>query len=149
MAHYAELNDNNIVLRVIVVRTEDTLDENGNESETVANAFIHNNGITGRFIKTSYNSRGNIHYIASTNEPSGQIAFRGNYAGIGFIYDSMNDVFYGPQPFPSWTISAETNWTWVAPVSKPNIEFTQRCEWDEDVKTWIIKTWDKTTKTFI
>jgi hypothetical protein len=98
MAHYAELDDNIMVLRVIVVRTEDTLDENGNESETVANDFLHANGITGRFIRTSYNSRGNVHYIANSNEPSGQPAFRKNYAGIGFTYDPFRDAFIPPKP---------------------------------------------------
>jgi hypothetical protein len=149
MAHYAELDNNNIVLRVIVVRTEDTLDENGNESETVANDFLHANGITGRFIRTSYNSRGNVHYIANSNEPSGQIAFRGNYAGMGYIYDSMNDVFIPSQPYPSWTISYETNWVWTAPIPRPEINFNQNCNWDESTQTWLIKTFDKATKTFI
>lgn len=98
MAHYAELDDNNIVLRVIVVRNQDTLDENGNESETVANDFLHANGITGRFIRTSYNTRENIHYDSVTNEPSGKPAFRKNYAGTGMQYDLFRDAFIGSKP---------------------------------------------------
>jgi len=91
MAHYVELDDNNIVLRVIVVRTEDTLDENGNESETVANAFLYANGITGRFIRTSYNTYGGNHTLGGT-------PFRKNYAGVGFTYDANRDAFIPPKP---------------------------------------------------
>ena len=91
MAHYAELDDNNIVLRVIVVRTEDTLDENGNESETVANSFLYANGITGRFVKTSYNTYGGKHALGGT-------PFRKNYAGIGFTYDANRDAFISVKP---------------------------------------------------
>jgi hypothetical protein len=91
MAHYAELDDNNIVLRVIVVRTEDTLDENGNESETVANSFLYANGITGRFIRTSYNTYGGNHVLGGT-------PFRKNYAGIEFTYDAQRDAFVTPKP---------------------------------------------------
>jgi hypothetical protein len=98
MAHYAELDDNNIVLRVIVVRTEDTLDENGNESETVANTFLHKCGFTGRFIRTSYNTRQGVHYKSDSDEPSGQLAFRKNYAGIGMTYDPFRDAFILPKP---------------------------------------------------
>jgi hypothetical protein len=91
MAHYAELDDNNIVLHVIVVRTQDTLDENGNESETVANAFLYTNGITGRFIRTSYNTYGGNHTLGGT-------PFRKNYAGIEFTYDLFRDAFIPIKP---------------------------------------------------
>jgi hypothetical protein len=91
MAHYAELDDNNIVIRVIVVRTEDTLDENGNENETVANDFLHANGITGRFIRTSYNTYGGKHNLGGT-------PFRKNYAGIGSTYDANRDAFISSKP---------------------------------------------------
>lgn len=148
MAHYAELNDNNIVLRVIVVRNQDCLDENGQESEVIANNFLHANSITGRFVKTSYNTRENKHY-GEDGEPDGKPAFRGNYAGNGSIYDPVHDVFYAPPPYPSWILD-QTRWIWVPPVPLPTIDGNKQiCEWDEDTKTWIIKTWDKTTKTFI
>jgi hypothetical protein len=91
MAHYAELDDNNIVLRVIVVRTEDTLDENGNEDETVGNDFLHVNGITGRFVRTSYNTYAGEHNLGDT-------PFRKNYAGIGMTYDPFRDAFIPPKP---------------------------------------------------
>ena len=147
MAHYAELDENNIVLQVIVVRNQDCLDENGQETEDAARAFLKANGHLGRYIKTSYNTRENIHY-GDDGSPDGKPPFRGNYAGRGFIYDPTNDVFYEPQPYPSWILD-QTKWNWVAPVVKPDIERNQICEWDENTKAWIIKTWDKTTKTFI
>lgn len=117
MAHYAELDDNNIVLRVIVVRTQDTLDKNGNESEEVANTFLHANGITGRFIRTSYNTRGNVHYIADSHEPSGQLAFRKNYAGTGMTYDATRDAFIPEKPEdinnPDRYVFDENTFLWV------------------------------------
>lgn len=101
MAHYVELDFDNKVLRVLVVRTEDTLDENGNESETVANTFLHDNGITGRFIRTSYNTRANVHYKADSWESSGQPAFRKNFAREGGVYDPNRDAFIWPWPAPN------------------------------------------------
>ena len=140
MAHYAELDSNNTVLRVLVARTQDCLDENGQESEIVGAAYL-NNLFNGVWKKTSYNTFANKHKFNG-------VPFRGNYAGIGFTYDPVNDVFYAPQPYPSWILN-KTIWVWESPVPKPTIEMEQICNWDEDTKTWIIKTWDKTTKTFI
>ena len=82
MAHFAELDNNNIVLRVIVVANEDCLDNNGNESEAVGINFIVNHiGLKGVWKQTSYNS-----------------SFRGAYAGPGWLYDSIKDEFIEPKP---------------------------------------------------
>jgi hypothetical protein len=88
----------------------------------------------GTWIKTSYNTRGNVHY-GQDGQPDGGVALRGNYAGIGSIYDSANDVFYAPQPFPSWTLNA--NWIWEAPSELPRDG--KFYEWNEDSKSWITK----------
>ena len=72
----------------------------------------------GDWIQTSYNTRGNVHYGQDGN-PDGGVALRGNYDGIGYTYDQGNDVFYAPQPYPSWTISAATNWIWQSPTPYP------------------------------
>jgi hypothetical protein len=85
MSHYAKI-ENGIVQQVIVAEQD----------------FI--NTQTGTWIQTSYNTRGNIH----TN---GGTPLRGNYAGIGHIYDSAHDVFYKPQPGPTWTLNT-TTWLW-------------------------------------
>lgn len=76
MAHFAELDENNIVKRVIVINNDDILDENGNESEALGIQFCQNLTGGGRWIQTSYN-----HNI------------RGHYAGVGWLYDEENDLF--------------------------------------------------------
>ena len=90
----------------------------------------------GTWIQTSYNTRGGVHYKPDSNEPSEDQskALRGNYAGIGMIYDADNDVFYAPQPFPSWTLN-NTTWLWEAPIPRPNDG--KRYDWDESVQNWV------------
>jgi hypothetical protein len=70
----------------------------------------------GTWIQTSYNTRGNVHYLPNSDTPSGNVALRGNYAGIGYIYDQTHDVFYPPQPTKAnvtFTLNT-TSWTWTA-----------------------------------
>lgn len=118
MGHFAKVN-NGKVEQVIVAEPD------------FFNTFVDSS--PGKWIQTSYNTRGNVHYN-SNNEPDGGVALRGNYAGIGFTYDEINDVFYAPQPFPSWTLNNST-WTWEAPVAKPNDG--KAYNWDEATKSWI------------
>jgi hypothetical protein len=87
----------------------------------------------GQWIQTSYNTRGNVHYAPNSNEPDGEPALRGNYAGIGYTYDSVNDVFYPPKPFNSWTLS-ETTWLWESPVAYP--DDGKIYVWDEMTTSW-------------
>jgi hypothetical protein len=87
----------------------------------------------GQWIQTSYNTRGNVHYAPNSNEPDGEPALRGNYAGIGYTYDAVNDVFYAPKPFNSWTLS-ETTWLWEAPVAYPNDG--KQYVWNEETISW-------------
>jgi hypothetical protein len=89
----------------------------------------------GDWIQTSYNTRGNVHYGQDGN-PDGGTALRGNYAGIGYTYDQGNDVFYAPQPYPSWTISAATNWIWQAPTPYPTDG--KIYTWDEATTSWVL-----------
>jgi hypothetical protein len=79
----------------------------------------------GEWIQTSYNTQGNVHKLGGT-------PLRGNYAGIGYTYDRTNDVFYAPQPFPSWTLNQST-WLWEAPTPKPE---TGIYYWDEPTISW-------------
>ena len=125
MAHFAELDSNNVVIRVVVVNTEDTCDAHGNEKEYIGAAFLENL-LGGTWKKTSYNSAGGVHKLGG--EP-----FRANYAGIGSIYDPINDVFYSQQPYPSWTISAP-DWIWKSPVPMP--QDNSPYAWNETNKTW-------------
>ena len=87
----------------------------------------------GTWIQTSYNTRGGVHY-GQDGQPDGGVALRANYAGIGYTYDQASDVFYAPQPYPSWTISAPT-WLWEAPVPYPSTGGPYT--WDEATLSWV------------
>ena len=110
MSHFAKI-ENNLVTNVIVAEQE-FIDE-WHSDET--------------WVQTSYNTRYGVHY-GQDGEPDGGVALRGNYAGVGMVYDSTNDVFYAPQPYASWTL-ADT-WVWVAPITYPNDG--KLYTWDED-----------------
>ena len=118
MGHFAKVVDGKVV-NVIVAEPE------------FVNTFVDSS--PGEWIQTSYNTRGNVHYNPDSNEPSGKPALRGNYAGIGFIYDRTTDVFYAPQPYPSWTLN-NTTWTWEAPSPYPTDGKIYR--WDESTTSW-------------
>lgn len=124
MSHFAKLDQNNNVIFVTVGRQED----NGKEDELTAR--------TGDVYKqTSYNTHGGIHYDPNTGNPSADQtkAFRKNYAGIGFTYDSVRDAFIPPKPYESWLLN-ETTCLWDAPVSYPTGE--QIYTWNEQTQTW-------------
>ena len=110
MAHYAFLDNNNIVTEVIV-GIDETETIEGLDTETWYGNF------RGQVCKrTSYNN--NIRY---------------NYAGIGYNYDATNDVFYAPQPFPSWTLN-NTTWLWESPVVYPTDG--KQYKWNESITNW-------------
>lgn len=117
------------------------VDGKGIVEETIrADQDFINTGLVGSpfdWIETSYNTRGGIYYIPDTNtpDPDQSKALRANYAGIGDIYDSINDVFYLPQPYPSWVIGAPT-WRWQAPVPYPTDG--KNYIWDEATVSWVL-----------
>jgi len=78
------------------------------------------------WIQTSYNTIGNQHILGST-------PLRGNYAGVGYTYDAVNDVFYAPKPYASWTLN--TSWIWECPVPMPTDG--KIYGWDEEAFAWI------------
>lgn len=94
-------------------------------------------GTPSAFYQTSYNTRGGVYYLPNSNTPSPDQskALRANYAGIGYTYDQVNDVFYAPQPYPSWTISSPT-WLWEAPVPYPSTGGPY--VWDEATQSWVL-----------
>ena len=116
MAHFAELDENNIVLRVIVVGDDDCKDSRGNESEAVGAAFC-NRLLGGVWKQTSYNAR-----------------IRKNYAGIGFAYDEARDAFIPPQPFTSWKLN-ETIANWEPPIPYPTDD--KLYTWSEESLSWV------------
>jgi hypothetical protein len=129
MAHYAQLDENNVVLQVIVVSNDDAGPLPGLNGEAFCTDLLG-----GRWKQTSYNTRGGVHYSPITNEPDGGIAFRKNYAGIGYTFDEARDAFIPPKPFPSWVLNEYTCW-WEAPVPYPTDG--NRYIWDESVMNWV------------
>jgi hypothetical protein len=128
MAHYAFLNQNNVVVQLIVGKDEG---ECGIDWE----AFYANEiGLPCK--RTSYNTRYGVHYKADGNTPSEDQskAFRKNHGGIGFTYDAQRDAFIPPQPFPSWVFD-ETTCAFGAPVPYPIDGKVYR--WDEPQQMWL------------
>ena len=118
MGHYAKVLNGKVT--DVIVATADFF-----------NAFI--DSTPGNWIKTSYNTRGGVHY-GQDGQPDGGVALRANYAGVGFTYNAAEDVFYAPQPYPSWTISAP-DWIWKAPVPVP--EDGKIYTWNEPTLNWV------------
>jgi hypothetical protein len=116
MAHFAKLNENNIVVEVHCVNNNELLID-GVESEEQGIAFLTtwSNGYT-NWKQTSYNG-----------------SFRANYAGVGYTYDPTHDVFYAPRPYLSWTMAAPT-WIWQPPTPMPIDEYLYN--WDEATLSW-------------
>jgi hypothetical protein len=119
MAHYAFLNENNIVTEVIVGKDEN---EEGTDWE------VHYGNFRGQVCKrTSYNTQGGVHNNGGT-------PYRKNYAGIGYTYDSVIDGFIPPQPYPSWLLNTTTG-LWEAPVPYPTDG--KLYIWDEATQSWV------------
>jgi hypothetical protein len=133
MAYFAKLDENNIVLGVHKVANAVLLDENNNEIEQKGIDLLTQLHSHSNWKQTSFNTRGNIHYQTDEITPSADQskALRANYAGKGYIYDSINDVFIPIQPFASWTLNT-TTWTWDPPIPKPISDNFYIVGWDED-----------------
>ena len=129
MANFAEINDSNIVLRVLVVDDKDTQDESGNEVESVGVKYL-TDSFGGTWLRTSYNTSGGIHSLGGT-------PFRKIYAGIGYIYNEEKDAFISTQPYPSWTLNEDTCW-WEPPVAYPTD--AQSAAWNEETTSWDLVT---------
>jgi hypothetical protein len=121
MAHYAFLDNNNIVTEVITGRHENEVVEGIGDWEA------HYSEVRGqRCLRTSYNTLGGQHLTGGT-------AFRMNYAGIGYTYDDERDAFIPPKPFESWVLNEDTC-LWEAPVAYP--EDGEAYTWDEEAGAW-------------
>ena len=114
MAHFAELDENNIVTRVIVVDDENCLDNDDNESEAIGIKWCGKFFVGGTWIQTSFNTSAGKHYLPEEDEDGLKVLdeskapLRKNYAGKGHFYDSTRDAFYEPKPAGSWTLNEET-----------------------------------------
>ena len=116
MAHFARIDENNVVQQVIVVANKNTADANGVEKEHIGAAFCESL-LGGTWVQTSYNGN-----------------FRKHYAGIGYTYDAGRDAFIAPQPYPSWSLDADCNWQ--APVPMPTDG--KMYSWDEATQSWVV-----------
>lgn len=115
MAHFAQLDTDNVVLKVIVV-SNDTIDSDGVESEELGISFCQSlYGADTEWKQTSYNA--NIRY---------------NFAQVGSTYDEENDAFIDVQPYPSWTL--DENYQWQPPIEQP--EGTPHWAWNEEEQKW-------------
>ena len=115
MAHFARIDENNVVTQVVVVANKDTADADGVEKEHIGAAFLEKL-FGGVWKQTSYN--GNK---------------RKNYAGIGYTYDADIDAFVPPKPYASWVLNDAAQWE--APVAMP--DDGQMYSWDEDSQSWV------------
>jgi hypothetical protein len=117
MAHFAQLDENNNVIQVIVVDNSTIINSNGIEIEELGIQFCKELvGQSTNWIQTSYNSN-----------------FRKNYAGIGFTYDELRDAFIPPKPYPSWILNEDTC-VWESPIPYPNND--EDYIWNENNQSW-------------
>jgi hypothetical protein len=134
MAHFAELDNNNKVLRVLTACNQDIANNGGELSEQAALHFKSLNKFSEggvKWVQTSYNCN-----------------FRCRMAGIGFTYNEEFDVFIHPKTFPSWVLNS-TTWNWEAPVPKPityinspegqNPPLEDNYDWNELTQSWILR----------
>lgn len=126
MAHFAQLDENSIVTRVLVIEQDEI--ETGDWGDPYS------------WYQTSYNTRGGIYYTPNTDtpDPDQSKAFRKNYAGVGYTYDSGRDAFYAPKPYPSWVLD-EFSCEWQAPVPYPDVDpdDPKFYVWDEETVSWV------------
>jgi len=143
MAHFAKLGINGKVLQVLTLNNSDMLNADGVEDESVGQQYLekHNNWPAQLWIQTSYNTSHGTH-----NSGDNSKAFRGNYAGIGYIWDEDNNIFYGKKPYPSWVLNTTTA-SWNSPIGDAPDDLTDEEKaagthylWNEGGQSW-----DKTT----
>ena len=133
MAHYAKLGINSKVIGVEVVADADCQNADGIEDEEVGRQFSERIHSWPLWKKTSYNTSGGQHKLGGT-------PLRGNYAGIGMIYDEDNDIFISKNPHASWTLNvAEARWqspVGDAPALSEEEKLTHMYEWNESTGAW-------------
>jgi hypothetical protein len=135
MAHFAKLGINSKVIGVHVVNDSDCMNADGVEDEEVGRQFLERLHNWPLWKKTSYNTQGNKHSSGDDSK-----AFRGNYAGIGMIYDEDNDIFINKKPYSSWVLNtAEARWQSPigdAPDLSDEESLTHYYEWNESGQSW-------------
>ncbi len=134
MAYFTKLNLENIVEQVISIHNSVITDSNGIEQEQLGVDFINQLYKTNDiWKKTSYNTKGGKYFNSDNTLGDQSKAFRKNYAGIGYTYDSARDAFIPPKPYNSWILN-ETTCNWDAPISYPTDE--KKYTWNEEILNW-------------
>ena len=125
MAHFAEIDENNIVIRVLVV---------GDDNEHRGQEFLADDlGFGGTWVQTSFNTNKGVHVDSAHRESDGGTPLRENYASIGCVYDPVGDRFSTYRPFDSWALGAD--FEWEAPTPMPDDD--KFYYWDEDTTSWV------------
>ena len=133
MAHFAKLGANGKVIQVLTLDNKDMLNADGIEDEAVGQQYLerHNNWPAQMWIQTSYNTLGNKH-----NSGDDSKALRGNYAGIGYIWDEDNNIFFPPKPHASWVKNTEDA-RWQSPIGDaPALTAEQQEQNEADTHKW-------------
>ena len=133
MAHFAKIGMNGKVIGVLTCGNGDMLNADGVEDEKVGQQYLerHNNWPAPMWIQTSYNTRGGKHSSGDDSK-----ALRGNYAGIGMIWDEDNNIFYRKSPFPSWVLDVPTA-SWKSPIGDaPDLTDEQKSQNTADTHSW-------------
>ena len=140
MAHFAKISETNEVLTIHVVNNSDILNADGVEDETVGQTYLeqHNNWPAQMWIQTSYNTAAGTHKDGGT-------PLRGNYAGICYILDEDNNIFYPKKPYASWVLNTTTA-TWHSPIGDAPDDLTDEEKAARTYYVWNEGTgaWDKT-----
>ena len=145
MAHFAKMGMNGKVIQVLTMDNDKMLNADGVEDESVGQQWLerHNNWPAQMWIQTSYNTRNNTH-----NSGDNSKAFRGNYAGIGHIWDEDNNMFFPKKPYPSW-VKDTSDAQWHSPIGDaPALTAEQEADtsnvytyiWNEDNQSWDLQT---------
>ena len=141
MAHFAKISDTSEVLTVHVVNNSDILNADGVEDESVGQAYLekHSNWPAQMWIQTSYNTQNGTHKLGGT-------PLRGNYAGIGYIWDKDNNMFYGKKLYASWVLNTSEA-RWQSPIGDAPDDLTDEEEAAGTRYVWneVGQSWDKET----
>ena len=142
MAHFAKLGANGKVIQVLTLDNKDMLNADGVEDESVGQQYLelHNNWPAQMWIQTSYNTQANQHRDGGT-------PFRGNYAGVGYVWDEDNNIFWPKKPYASW-VKNTTTASWDSPIgAAPALTAEQQSQneagthrwnyvWNEEGQSW-------------
>ena len=140
MAHFAKIDENNLVINVVTLNDSDMLDSENNPSETVGQNYLqtHNNWPSNLWIQTSYNTKEGKHLLGGT-------PFRGNYAVVGGTWDSVNNIFLPEKPYSSW-VKNTTEARWQSPIgdapalTDEQLTAASYYAWDESNQNWVLTT---------